>query len=364
MIAEFIDTKDPRWRQFLANAQHDFYHLPDYMEFAAKYEGGTPVAFLAKEQDAALLAPLLIRDLPTFLGAPNDWCDAVTPYGYPTPLLVPEGDATTLKRFLAAFQQSGRERGIITAFFRLHPLLPLPEKALLDNGTLVEHGQTISIDLSLPLQEMWTQTSRNHRQNIRKLMRTGFQAELGRWEYLEDFVAIYQQTMERCEAEEFFFFSDSYFTDLRTVLGENLQICTVISRQKELAAGGLFSVVGGLVQAHLAGTANKYLHYAPAKLMFDYARRWAKETGNTVMHLGGGVGCNDDSLFRFKTGFSNWTTDFYTFRMILDQDKYTTLNNRWQEQCAGHEEGTDYFPTYRVDCGRLSHDPSVKNTDQ
>jgi hypothetical protein len=355
LIAEFIDTKDPRWRQFLVNTQHDFYHLPDYIEFAARYEGGTPVAFLAKEQDAALLAPLLIRELPASLGAPNDWCDAATPYGYPTPLLVPEGNATALERFLAAFHQVGRERGIITAFFRLHPLLPLPEKALLDNGTLVEHGQTISIDLSLPLQEMWTQTSRNHRQNIRKLLRTGFQVELDRWEYLEDFIAIYRQTMERCEAEDFFYFSDSYFTDLRTVLGEDLHIWAVISPQKEVAAGGLFSAVGGIVQAHLAGTADKYLHYAPAKLMFDSARRWAKETGNTVMHLGGGVGCDDDSLFRFKAGFSKWTTDFYTFRMVLDQEKYTTLNGSWQKRCAGHEEDPDFFPKYRINCNQLPH---------
>ena len=317
------------------------------MEFAARYEGGTPIAFLAQEQDAAFLAPLLIRDLPAFLGAPNDWCDVVTPYGYPTPILVPENNAAALKRFLATFHRVGRERGIITAFFRLHPLLPLPKEALLENGTLVEHGQTISIDLSLSLQEMWTQTSRNHRQNIRKLIRTGFRAELDRWEYLEDFIAIYRQTMDRCDAEEFYFFSDHYFADLRTVLGDRLHICTIFSRQEEVAAGGLFSSIGGIVQAHLAGTANKYLHYAPAKLMFDHVRRWAKEAGNTVFHLGGGVGCRDDSLFRFKTGFSKWTTDFSTYRMILDQSKYASVIRLRQEQQPEPGVSAGFFPAYR-----------------
>jgi len=340
---QLIDPQDSQWSQLLARVPHDFYHLPEYLAFSARYEGGRAAAFYAEDGDVALLIPLLIRPIPAELGAEDGWCDAASPYGFPSPILSPATDTDGLKRLLGLFKQVCADHGVISAFLRLHPLLPLPAMSLAEQGTLIRHGRTIAIDLMLSPEELWLQTSRNHRQNIRQLKRKGFVAEMDRWDLYSEFFPIYWQTMERCAADRFYFFSDSYLQELRGTLGERVHLCTVLSQRGEVAAAGLFTSVTGIVQAHLAGTANKYLCHAPSKLMFDHARRWAKDTGHHILHLGGGVGGCEDSLFRFKAGFSNLKNDFYTYRMILDDEKYRVL----EERSRNTDPTADFFPIYR-----------------
>ena len=353
MFGEFVSPQDPRWLQILNRTRHDFYHLPEYVTLAAEQEQGQPVAFYASDGDVAFLVPLLIRDVPAYLGAEPGWKDAVSPYGYPTPLLVATDDPIMLQRFFDAFCHAAAEQSIVTAFLRLHPLLTLPMDCFATHGELVNHGKTVCVDLTLPDETRWKEIRENHRRDIRKLRKSGFHTEIDNWDYFRDFIDIYTQSMERCCADEYYFFSDTYFTRLRQVLADRLHLCAVLSENGDVAAAGLFTAVDEIVQYHLGGTADECLRLSPAKMMFEAVSRWAKETGNSVLHLGGGVGCSDDSLFRFKAGFSNWTTDFYTFRMVLDQEKYSTLNRLWQEHCNGYEEDSDFFPKYRVDCGHL-----------
>jgi hypothetical protein len=347
MLAEFITPEDTRWSQLLEQARHDFYHLPEYVAFVSRHENQTPLAFYAETNQARFLAPLWVRELPRTLDASDDWYDAITPAGFTTPVLFPADDSASLARFLMAFREVGAARGIITTFFRLHPLFPLPHAGLTACGDLKPHGEMVTVDLSLPLEEQWTQTCRNHRQNIRQLLRRGFYAEMDRWEYFEDFIDIYTQNMTRCRALDYYFFSNGFFSDLRAVLGDRVHLCTVFSPPGELASAGLFIDIKGFITAHLAGTGDKFVPYAPAKLMFDYARRWAKEQGAQLLNLGGGVTCTADSLFEFKAGFSKDLHRYHTFRMVLDEEKYETLNQRWREKVGKSYEESDFFPIYR-----------------
>jgi hypothetical protein len=363
MLAEFISPQDPRWSLLLARASHDVYHRPEYVDFAARQEGGTPTAFYAEADGAAFLAPLLIRDIPSDLSPSDIWKDAVGPYGYPSPILVPDNDARALTDFLEAFRQVGKEWHIVTAFFRMHPLLPLPAPVLAEHGELIEHGQTVSIDLSVSLDESWSQIRENHRRNIKKLKRAGYQAHMDRWELYGEFIAIYSETMERRDASDFYFFGESYFEELRASLGDHVHLCTVCTPTGTLAAAGLFTEIGGIVQYHLGGTRGEFLSAAPSKLMFDHVRRWAKQAGNRVLHLGGGVGGYKDSLFEFKAGFSKVKHPFCTYRMILDDDQYASLTRRWEECYGPSGNDSDFFPSYRrpgpyTDC---DHDPLGRN---
>lgn len=353
MIAEFINPEDSRWKYFLRHARHDFYHLPEYVAFASEYDGGTPLAFYAEDKDVRFLAPLLIRKVPAELGAPEDWCDATTPYGYPTPLMSPPDDPSQLGHFLKAFQEAGKERRIVAAFFRFHPLFPLPKEPLLEYGTVVHHGQTVYVDLLLPFQEIWAQTRNDHRMNIKKLSQSGFQAKMDDWTMFEEFIKIYTNTMRRVSADAYYTFPHRYFTGLRSLLGDRMHLCTVVSFRGELAAAGLFPATEGIVQFHLSGSDAKYLSQAPSKLMLHFVTQWMKEKGSTSFHLGGGLGGRLDPLFEFKAGFSKLRSDFYTYRMILDQDKYATLVRLCGEKCGSVDQSSSqFFPAYR--------DPSIK----
>jgi hypothetical protein len=347
VIAEFIGVEDLRWKRFLERTRHDFFHLPEYVALASKYEGGKAAAFYAEENGSAFLAPILIRDLPSELDAPDGWCDATTPYGYPTPIFLPSDDSDSFERFLEAFQDKGAEQGIITIFFRLHPLLELPQTPLARHGTLVKHGQTISLDLSLPHEVIWRQVRHDHRADICKLERMGFEVTFDDWSRLDDFVEAYWSTMKRVSADDFYLFPECYFADLRTALGSTLHLCTVLSPEGELASAGLFTETGQISQGYLAGTNEKYLREAPSKLAIYSEAMWAKEAGNLTFHLGGGVGSRADSLFDFKAGFSKLRSDFFTFRMVLNESAYAALlsSTSQGDQTAG--DHTVKFPPYR-----------------
>lgn len=347
MRAEFIQPDDPRWKEFLAKITHDFYHLSEYTSFAARHEGGQAIAFWAEEQGAGLLVPLLIRPLPEKLEAQVDGFDALSPYGYPAPILYGAPDEITTGRLLQQFVDLGKERGLISVFIRMHPLLPFPKESLRQFGLLVQHGQTVCCDLNLSADEMLNQTCKNHKRNIRKLARNGFTTVRNDWSFWHQFMDAYRDTMRRVGAKEFYLFSDNYFDDLRSTLEDKLNLWTVLSPDGEFAAGGVFTVINGIVEYHLGGTANKFLAAAPSKLMFSDVRNWGKEAGNRAFHLGGGLGGKADSLFQFKAGFSQNYADFFTFRMILDQQKYDQLEKRWRIFSGESKQTIDTFPIYR-----------------
>lgn len=348
MSAEFIKPNDDRWSRMLKEVRHDFYHLPAYIEFAAKYEGGEPVAFYAESGDDTFLAPLLLRDIPTELGREYRLRDAMTPYGYPSPILKSENGSASLSRFLQEFARYAAEERIVSAFFRLNPMLSLPIDGLEKNGLLVRHGLTVYIDLTLTSEQIWSQVRRDHRANLRKLDKSGFRAVMDDWDLFTPFAELYRANMNRKAASDFYLFSDDYFQDLRESLGERLHLCAVISQDEEIAAAGLFVVTNKIMQYHLSGTADTYLKQAPAKMMLDYMWRWAKEADNEVFHLGGGVGGNDDSLFKFKAGFSDQLANFYTYRMVIDEQKYGMLINEHAEKYTSSSNGDPlFFPGYR-----------------
>lgn len=346
LAGEFIGADDARWREFLRENRHDFYHLPEYVKSCARYENAVATAFYAEWSGERFLVPLLLRRLPEELGAPSSWRDCISPYGYSTPLV--PASQSQLPKFLEAFCRAGREHNIVTAFFRLHPHFVLDSTILLRYGRLFRHGQTVSMDLGMTPEEQWRNLSTNHQRDIKKLRRFGFRIGLDEWGRLLEFIEIYHATMRRVEAEQGYFFSPSYFEDLQASLGDRLHLISVVSETNKLAAAGLFVVTGDIVQYHLGGTAPEYVGLSPSKLLINFAWRWAHEQSCRLLHLGGGVGGAEDSLFRFKAGFSRKWDPFYSFRMILDADRNRTL-----ESAAGHEsvpedDTSPFFPRYRM----------------
>jgi hypothetical protein len=152
---------------------------------------------------------------------------------------------------------------------------------------------------------------------------------------------MYGETMRLRDAEASYRFDDGYFRDLRRCLGERLHLCIVVAPGGEAAAGGLFTTVDGLMQFHLAGTAEPFRRVAPAKLMILHMRDRARRWGIRRMHLGGGVGCAEDSLAFFKQGFSKLRSRFKTFRMVLLPSVYQDLAGPCPPPAAG------FFPAYR-----------------
>jgi hypothetical protein len=111
------------------------------------------------------------------------------------------------------------------------------------------------------------------------------------------------------------------------------------------------TVCDGIAQDHLGGTRKKFLAYSPDRLVVDAERRWAADQGLRVLHLGGGVGGREDSLFRFKAGFSNRRHRFATWRWVLRPDVYSMLcqqNDQGKSRHGKRASAPHYFPAYRA----------------
>ena len=344
MIAQFIDHQDVRWREFLKRTKHDFYDLPEYAELAAAEEDAIPMAFYAEHQSAVCLIPLLIRPIPPVLNAPRDWCDCLSPYGYSGVLLSPSHEQLPL--FLEVFCDIARERGIVTAFIRLHPLFPLPHGPLEKFGQLISHGPTVHINLSDSKEHIWQQVSTNHQRDIKRLMRLGYYCTRDDWNRFPEFMDLYHSNMQRVGAKGRYFFSRAYFEDLRTQLGNRVHLVCALTSTNDLAAAGLMIVTDGIAQHHLLATAEPYLRRSPSKLVVDGMWRWAQEQSCDVFHIGGGVGAREDSLFHFKAGFSPLRSQFRSYRVVIDDVMNRTLGlaaRPW----ACDREPHEFFPGYR-----------------
>jgi hypothetical protein len=312
---------------------------------SSKYERADPVAFYAQAGKNSFLLPLLIRPIPESLGFPRTWSDAASPYGYPGPLMHNPDDSETARLFLRAFRTYALEKDVISVFIRLHPLLNNTPQMFSELGEIVRCGETVYIDLSKRLREIRRDFKHGHREGIRKLRRLRFTVEFDSWHRLRGFIDAYQATMRRVSASDFYHFSESYFQDLREALGDRLHLCTVHAPDGEIAAGGLFTLVNGIAQDHLAATTDKYVRFGPSKLMIYSQVIWLKSAGANVYHLGGGVSSRADSLFYFKSGFSNLRCSFSTCNAIIDPDKYGRLVNA-ANASVGQREG-HFFPAYR-----------------
>lgn len=339
MRAELVGTDAPIWKTVLERTSFDFYHRPAYVALSAEHEGGTANALLVEDGDRGMLLPLVIRPIPG-----SDRTDATSPYGYPGPLVWGSDDPEFVRAAFEAGVHELRARGVVSLFVRLHPLLDAAPP--IGVGTLMTHGETVSLDLSQSLDEIWGQTRNNHRRDIGKAIRTGYVARVDEaWEHFATFVRLYRETMERLSAEERYMFDERYFAGLRDALGPSLFLWVVMIGDVVTAAV-LFTETSGIVQYHLAGTDEQYASARPTKLLIHAVTRWAKERGDVRLHLGGGVGGADNSLMHFKSGFSDERHVFHTLRVVVDEAEYERL------VLAGDpaRDPTDlggFFPLYR-----------------
>jgi lipid II:glycine glycyltransferase (peptidoglycan interpeptide bridge formation enzyme) len=245
-----------------------------------------------------------------------------------------------------------RDAGLISAFIRCHPLLPLDgEDAAWPGANRVHHGETVYVDLTHSPAVLWRNMRENHRSQIRRLIRSGFRIAFDEWQYNQAFNELYAETMNRRGADPFYLFPAEYFRELRAALNDRLHLCCVLSPEGSVAAAGLFTEVDGIVEYHLGCSSSEHLPKAPSKLMFHGALKWAAERGNRLFHLGGGTGCAADSLFAFKAGFSPLRASFDTYRVVLDPEKYNRLVNM-ADTMQARTAGSNFFPGYR--CGLAS----------
>jgi len=164
----------------------DAYYRRPYVEASALLDKGRP--FLL-EHDGALFAGIE-RDEPR---------DVVTPYGYGGP---------TADGFWDAYEEWARERGVVTTFVRFHPLYGNQRGAPIHVDEL---APTVAWRLE-PDRDLLAGLHFKHRNKVTKAENAG--ATVRQHEGLGEFVPLYEDTMRRVHADDFYFFERAYWERL------------------------------------------------------------------------------------------------------------------------------------------------------
>ncbi|MEM5429568.1 GNAT family N-acetyltransferase [Cupriavidus oxalaticus] len=339
MKTNLLETSSAEWLAVLQRCRHDSHHMPGWLRASQHEGGGQPFAVHVTDGSHELLVPLLNRDING-----KDW-DASSPYGFAGPLVSDDVPDSFVDEAMTTAMEALRGQGCVSCFIRLNPIVNAQWRSAV--GTLIEHGLTISIDLSKSEAEHWRDTSHGHRLEISKAMRAGVTVRMDETlETLPHFIRLYNASMDRLRASEYYFFDDAYHYSLAEELGDRLRL--FVAEEEGVVIGGATITVsgeGGILQGHLMGIDARYRHRQPSKILLHAIRQWGREQGHRYYHLGGGLGGSaEDSLFRFKRGFSPDTHVFCTQRVVVDAGKYQAL-------CGGTstvlEDLSGFFPAYR-----------------
>lgn len=337
---QVIEGHSKEWNEILKRSHsYDFYHTEFYHNLETD---GTPIMLVATVKENFIGLPLIIRRIEG-----TQYSDATSVYGYAGPIAsqpIKNLDDDLLVFFKTQAKDYLQQRNIISVFSRLHPLID-QSKLFKDFGKIVELNKTVSIDLTLPLEEQRRIFRKSLKSELNQLRRLGFLIEEAKDKgEIDSFVDIYHATMDKLGASDDYYFSREYFHSFLD--NKDFECKLLLSKfEGKITAGAIFTRVGEIIQYHLAGTLEEYVRQAPMKLILDEARLWGSSIGSKYLHLGGGVGGEDtDSLFRFKSGFSKDFYQFKVWKLIVNHEKYDELVNAKSLE----NSNSNYFPLYRL----------------
>jgi hypothetical protein len=353
-----IDGGDRRWDTILESAPHDVFHTAGFHRFAAASEGGRARMIVLGDADRGLAWPYVLRPIGSVAGlegAPG--FDVGTSLGYTGPVtwgLAP--DDPWLRTAWDTVRRHWQKEGVVSVFTRFHPLLGNADAgdalvATEPSPALVPAGLMVSVDCTVDDSDAMGLLPRVLRQEIAAARRAGLTTrDDTSWRALDAFIRLYRETMERNQAGEGSDISAADVVRLRDELDGDLHLM-VTTRDGSIVAAGLFSEYRGIVQALLVGIDYASRRWSPLKVMLDDVRAWAHERGDRVLHLGGGRSGRLDSLFEFKSRFSERRHRSVIGRWVIDSAAYAELTARRQRRLRETDRmvtASEWFPAYRA----------------
>ena len=376
-LLRLIPSADAEWNMYLSRVPHDFFHRAEFHRVTENCANGKAWLAVYGNSDKFVAWPYLLQEIVGFEHqATANLRDITSIYGYTGPLAFGcNGDEAFLLSAWNAMLDAWASQYVVSAFTRFHPVLAnhgwvpylrndAPPRNFVQES--VAEGKTVGIDLQRSPQEIWHGYKRQLRQALRRLFDLGISVTVDPdWRDLDQFVRIYYGTMKRNRAGSSYLFPSQYFRELKESLGEHGSMIVARSGD-DIVSAALLIEYAGIVTVHLLATDPRFVELSPSKLLLHEAQAWARARGNRVLHLGGGRGSRtDDSLFRFKSLFSDSAYPFYTGRWILNREAYDTLANerRTQAERLRFTVADGYFPAYRAPLCRAAADRTDTSAD-
>ncbi|MFC3420002.1 GNAT family N-acetyltransferase [Salinicoccus hispanicus] len=323
----------------------DIYFTKEYAEVNELIEHGEAISIEIQCEYGHITHTAIKREIDTGIDG-EKYYDLITPYGYGGPVV---HEYVNLKKLIEVFEETLMDycdkHSIVSEFVRFHPLFQNQEsfRSVYDVKYM---RKTVGTDLISSTDIFQSEFCATARRRVRKLVKDEkFSCILARgFHDIEDFIAIYNDTMDRHHATDFYYFDRAYFEGLKRKFGNRL-VTTSVYFEGQIIAMGLYFISEDIIHDHLNGTLAEHLHHSPAYLLKYTMMNWAKANDFSLVHYGGGVSnAEDDSVLKFKKRFSNHTEfEFHIGMKIWNRTAYDALCRQ-----KGIDKKTDYFPAYRA----------------
>lgn len=321
----------------------DIYWLSGYVKAFQIHGDGRPLLLYYENNETRGINVVMKRDValnPHFQGKliPNTIFDFSSPYGYGGWLI----EGYEISQLFIEYEGWCRENGIVSEFIRFHPVLENHIKVA-EYYDIVTLGNTVTLDLASP-EVVWANLTSKNRNVIRKARKNDIKIYHGHYpEIYEIFREIYNSTMDKDNADEYYYFGSDFFKSILEDLPQNAQVFYAEYSGKIIAAS-IILMVNGRMNYHLSGSLREYSTLAPTNLLLYEAALWGCANGCKTFYLGGGVGSKEDNLFKFKKAFYRGENlkKFHIGKKIFKQEMYDELVNMRDGVSAD-----GYFPEYR-----------------
>lgn len=298
-----------------------------------------------------VLYPLIVRPFSREVWASpvQGGCDLTTAYAYGGPFAWNIG-ADEAAIFWRRFNRWAKGIGAATGFARLSLF---PDLLLPFDGETLDRGPNVIRDLEPSEDAIWSHYESKVRQNVRRARREGVKIVSDfTGERLDDFLKVYESTMDRRGARDWYYFPRAMFERLITELPGRFVFTHAIAGDK-VVSSDLTLLSERNAYYFLGGTLEEAFALRPNDLLKHETFLLCRSLGKRRLVLGGGYG-TDDGLLKYKRAFApgseaRFRIGVKTFDAAY-VDRLVKRRADW-ERAMNHEwrPKEDFFPPYRTD---------------
>lgn len=352
-MLEIISTDESdKWDSVVKSfSDCDVYYLSGYTKAFKLHGDGEPTLFYYHDEEIRAINVVMIRDIAEDKRFKDkieseSLFDITTPYGYGGFIIEGTLNDNNLNKLNKEYSDYCRSKNIVSEFVRFHPVLK-NSKINSEIYEVIDLGKTITMDL-ISKEQIWNDLTSKNRNVIRKAIKSGAEIYWGRSpELIDEFIPLYNATMNKDDATDYYYFNKEFYKSVLEDLRYNSLIFYALYEKKVISMS-MILFDNDNMHYHLSASDREYQSLAATNLLLYEAACWGCENGYKTFHLGGGLGSQEDGLFKFKKAFNkNSETYFSIGKKIFDKDKYEKLS-KFRESNGELISQTSFFPIYRA----------------
>jgi len=337
IINNMINSKQwDRLYQLLDPSSKSPFFSSEYYRSYTEVEGGKPLCFtMYKDDDNFLFYPFIKKSINEIgYQLDDDYYDIIGAYGYNGPI-GKTSDSGFIRSFNAELQEYLSQKKIVTEFVRYCPIVG--NRRFHDYTNQIDVLDNVYINLADGLDSVWEKSFASRvRRSIRKgasynLKTNFFRGNEITKENIKTFFDIYNETMKRTKADEFYYFDFEFFMKLVENLNKTILLSITYFEDTPISTE-LILMDGELAFGFLGGTLSEYYQYKANTFQRWELLKYLDIIGVKKYSMGGGA-IRGDGIYKFKLSFARECENpFYIGIHVHKEDIYQEIKKQWKEK--------------------------------